>query len=149
MPSPPGELTLELERVVPATPPVVFHAFSDPDELAAWWGPAEFTVPSLDFDLRVGDRYCIEMQPPEGDPFNLVGEFREVDPPTRLVFTFAWEEPDPDDVETLAELTFQARGQKTQVVLKQGEFTTKARLDLHRTGWTETFDKLEALLQRS
>jgi uncharacterized protein YndB with AHSA1/START domain len=148
MASPPGELTLELERIVPAAPAVVFVAFTDPEELAAWWGPAEFTVPSLDFDPRVGDRYRIQMQPPNGDPFYLAGEFREVDPPSRLAFTFTWEDPDPDDVETLAELTFRDLGGRTQVALTQGPFKTAARLELHRDGWTDTFDKLEQLLRR-
>jgi uncharacterized protein YndB with AHSA1/START domain len=79
-----GELTLELKRVLPAAPSVVFRAFSAPDELAKWWGPHGFTTPSLDFNPRVGGSYRIEMQPPEGDPFDLTGEFREVDPPARL-----------------------------------------------------------------
>jgi uncharacterized protein YndB with AHSA1/START domain len=50
----------------------------------------------------VGGSYRIEMQPPEGDPFHLTGEFRALEEPARLAFTFVWEEPDPDDVETLA-----------------------------------------------
>jgi uncharacterized protein YndB with AHSA1/START domain len=48
------------------------------------------------------------MQPPEGDSFYLTGEFREVDPPARLAYTFVWEDPDPDDVATLVVLEFRA-----------------------------------------
>ena len=58
-------------------------------------GPEGFTTPSLEFGPRVGESYRIEMQPPEGDSFYLTGEFREVDPPARLAFTFIWEDPDP------------------------------------------------------
>src|SRR5215218_6800272 len=94
------QLTLELERVLPAVPSVVFGTFSDSSELAKWWGPAGFTTPSLEFQPRVGQSYRIEMQPPEGDPFYLTGEFREVNPPERVAFTFVWEPADPDDVET-------------------------------------------------
>ena len=101
-----GKLTLEIKRVLPAARPVVFRAFTAPDELARWWGPDGFTVPSLEFNPRAGDSYRIEMQPPEGDPFYLTGAFREVDPPARLAYTFEWEDPDPDDVETLVELSF-------------------------------------------
>lgn len=75
------ELTLEMTRVLPAERWVVFRAFSDPNELARWWGPAGFSTPSLELQARVGERYRIEMQPPEGDRFYLTGEFREVDPP--------------------------------------------------------------------
>src|SRR5215218_4725495 len=106
----PGELTLELRRVLPASPSAVFEAFADPDRLSKWWGPQGFTVPRLEYEPREGQSYRIEMQPPEGDAFHLLGEFREVDPPARLAYTFRWEPPDPDDVETLVELSFGGRG---------------------------------------
>jgi uncharacterized protein YndB with AHSA1/START domain len=139
----PGELTLQMERVVPARRPVVFGAFTTADQLAQWWGPEGFAVPSLDFSPREGEGYRIEMQPPEGDAFQLVGAFREVDPPRRLAFTFAWEPADPDDVETLVELAFRDLGDSTEVALAQGAFKTDARLELHRDGWADTFDRLE------
>jgi uncharacterized protein YndB with AHSA1/START domain len=137
---------LEIERVLPAAPEVVFRAFVDPDELARWWGPAGFTIPGLSFPARVGDTYRIEMQPPAGDAFALTGEFQAVDPPIRLVYTFSWEDPDPDDVETLVRLSFRDLGETTEVSLSQGVFKTDARLELHRGGWTDSFDKLERLL---
>jgi uncharacterized protein YndB with AHSA1/START domain len=144
----PGEMTLDLKRPLPAAPSVVFRAFSAADELAKWWGPKGFTARSLDFKPRVGDGYRIEMQPPDGDRFYITGEFREVDPPARLVYTFVYEDPDPDDVETLAELSFRDLGESTEVVLTQGPFNTEARRELHRTGWTDSFDKLEQLISR-
>jgi uncharacterized protein YndB with AHSA1/START domain len=125
---------------------VVFRAFSNPAELVKWWGPEGFTIPSLEFSPRVGDGYRIEMQPPDGDAFYLTGEFREVDPPARLAYTFAWEAPDPDDVETLVELSLRDLGESTEVVLTQRAFKTEARRELHRQGWTDSFDKLEKLL---
>jgi uncharacterized protein YndB with AHSA1/START domain len=143
----PGELTLEIERVVPAARSVVFEAFTAPDELARWWGPEGFTVPSLDFDPRVGHSYRIEMQPPEGDAFYLIGEFREVDPPDRLAYTFVWEDPDPGDVENLVELSFRDLGESTQLALTQGPFKTEPRRELHRNGWTDSFDRLQRRLE--
>ena len=143
-----GELTLEIVRALPVAPARVFAAFSDPDELAKWWGPEGFTVGSLDLDPRVGGTYRIEMQPPEGDPFYLGGEFREVDPPGRLAFTFVYEDPDPDDVETLVELSFRDRGESTEVVFAQGRFKTEARRELHRDGWTDSFDRLEQVISQ-
>jgi uncharacterized protein YndB with AHSA1/START domain len=140
------ELTLEMKRVLPAAPSIVFGAFIDPNELAKWWGPEGFTTPSLEFDARVGESYRIEMQQPEGDPFYLTGEFREVDPPARLAYTFIWEDPDPDDVETVARLSFRGLGESTEIALTQGPFKTEARRALHRDGWRDSFDKLERLI---
>ncbi len=140
--------TLEIKRVLPAARADVFAAFSTADQLAEWWGPEGFSVASLEFSPHVGDGYRIEMQPPEGDPFHLTGEFREVDPPARLVFTFVYESPDPDDVENLVELSFRDLGESTEVIFTQGPFKTEPRRELHRDGWTDTFDRLERHIRR-
>jgi uncharacterized protein YndB with AHSA1/START domain len=141
-----NELVLEIERVCSATRPTVFAAFSDPDELAKWWGPEGFTIPSLELQARVGANYRIQMQPPEGDAFYITGYFQTVDAPDRLAYTFAYEDPDPDDVETRVDLSFRDVGQSTEVALTQGPFKTEARRALHRDGWTDSFNKLERLL---
>jgi uncharacterized protein YndB with AHSA1/START domain len=86
------------------------------------------------------------MQPPEGDPFYLTGEFREIDPPIRLDYTFIYEEPDPDDVDTLVSLSLRDLGESTEVAFTQGPFKTDARRALHQEGWTDSFDKLERLV---
>jgi uncharacterized protein YndB with AHSA1/START domain len=141
-----SDLVLEIKRVVPAAPALVFRALSEPDELAKWWGPEGFTIRSVEFDPQVGGTYRIEMQPPEGDSFYLTGEFREVDPPTHLAYTFMWEDPDPDDVENLVRLSFRDLREATEVALAQAPFKTEARRALHRDGWTDSFDKLDRLV---
>lgn len=141
-----GDLILEMKRVLPAVSSVVFGAFSEPNELAKWWGPEGFTTPTIEFEPRVGETYRIEMQPPEGDAFHLTGEFREVDPRARLAYTFIWEHPDPDDVETLVDLSFEDLSKSTEVALTQGLFRTEARRALHRDGWTDSFNKLTQLI---
>ena len=141
-----GNPMLEIDRVLPARASVAFGAFADPDRLRMWWGPKGFTIPGLRFEPRVGETYRIEMRPPEGNGFHLQGEFREVVPPTRLSFTFAWDPPDPDDIVTLATLSFRDTGESTEVSLVQGPFKTEERRDLHADGWSDSFDKLEAML---
>ena len=139
-------LVLEIERVLVAAREVVFEAFVAPQQLAKWWGPQGYSIASLEFEPRVGASYRIEMHPPEGENFHLTGEFREVDPFERLAFTFVWEPPDPDDVETVAVLSFRERDAVTEVHLRQGRFKTEARRALHRDGWGDSFDKLERFL---
>ena len=142
MTSQPGGLTVHLEGVLPAPPSLVFRALTDPPELAKWWGPHGFTTPRLELDLRVGGGYRIAMQPPEGGLFYLQGEFREVDPPRRLAYTFRWEDPDPDDIETIVRLSLRDLGGSTELTLDQGAFATEPRRALHEQGWTDGFEKL-------
>ena len=141
-----SKLILEINRVFEAPPSVLFEAFTDPRQLARWWGPEGFSAPRLEFDPRVGDGYRIEMQPPEGNAFYLTGEFRTVDPPDRLAYTFTWEDPDPEDVETLVELSFRGLGASTEITLTHGDFKTESRRELHRAGWTDSFNKLEKII---
>lgn len=137
-------LTLSSRLVAPRDR--VFRALTDPGELARWWGPHGFTMPEAELDLRVGGGYRFSMQPPEGGLFHLSGEFLEIDPPARLAYTFRWEEPTADDQETVVRLSLEARGRATEVSLTQGPFATEERLELHRRGWTDSFDRLRGLL---
>jgi len=89
------------------------------------------------------------MQPPQGEAFHLAGEFLEIDAPSRLVCSFRWEEPDPDDRTTTVTLSLRDLGEATEVSLIQGEFATDARLELHRDGWTDSFAKLGQFVQSS
>lgn len=139
------EHTLEMTRVVPAARSTVFAAFVDSGELMRWWGPKGYTARTLEFDARVGGGFRIGIQPAEGDLFYLTGEFREIGPPVHLAYTFSYEDPDPDDVETLVSLSFRDLGDSTEVAFMQGPFKTQARRALHEDGWTDSFDKLERL----
>jgi uncharacterized protein YndB with AHSA1/START domain len=139
-------LVLRLERILPGPRAVAYRALSDPGELAKWWGPRGFTAPSVEFDPHVGGSYRIAMQPPDGDLFYLSGEFREVDPPARLAYTFRWDPPDPDDRQTVVTLSLQDRGERTEVLLTQGEFATDERLALHAGGWIDSFERLQQVL---
>jgi uncharacterized protein YndB with AHSA1/START domain len=139
-------VVLHLRRILPAPRPAVYKALTDPGELAKWWGPRGFTAPSVEFDPRVGGSYRIAMQPPDGDLFYLSGEFREVDPPARLAYTFRWDPPSPDDRQTLVTLSLQDRGEGTEILLTQREFATDERLGLHEEGWLDSFGRLEQVL---
>jgi uncharacterized protein YndB with AHSA1/START domain len=139
-------LWLRMTRVLPAPGADVWRALTEPGELAGWWGPKGFICPGVEFKPRVGDGYRIAMQPPEGEPFHLTGEFKEVEPPARLAFTFVWDPATPDDRETLATLSLRDQGALTEVELTQGEFATEERRALHEGGWAESFEKLEDLL---
>ena len=143
--SEPRKLILELSCVVEAPRERVFELLTEPAELVRWWGPRGFTTPEAEVDLKVGGAYRFTMQPPEGEAFHLSGRFLEIEPPSRLRYTFVWEEPVPDDRETVADLSLRAVGDGTEVSLTHGEFATEERLALHRGGWTDALEKLREL----
>ncbi len=142
-----SDLRLHLERNLPASAGDVYSMNTDPELLARWWGPDGFTVPAVELDLRVGGRYRITMQPPEGEVFFLSGEYRDVDEGSRLAYTFRWDPPDVDDQETEVVLSFRDLGERSALTVDQGIFATEARRALHVQGWSESIDHLEALLR--
>jgi uncharacterized protein YndB with AHSA1/START domain len=142
-----GKFVLEQARVFDAPAEQMFRLLTEPTELAKWWGPHGFATPEIHIDLRVGGSLRFTMQPPDGEPFHLSGEFLQVKFPSKLKFTFRWDEPAPDDRETVVELSLDARDGRTTVTLNQGEFATMERLELHRVGWAGSFDKLDAVLK--
>jgi uncharacterized protein YndB with AHSA1/START domain len=139
-------LTVRLSVTVNGSRRRVFAAMTDPEQVAEWWGPNGFTCPEVSLDVRVGGAYRIAMRPPVGEVFQLVGEYVEVDPPSRLAYTFRWEPPDPDDRETMARLTLRAANGATDVELIQGPFATEARRDLHQAGWADSLARLASHL---
>lgn len=144
-----SELALQMKRVIQAPRHLVFNALTEPDELAKWWGPRGFTAPGVDVDLRVGGSYRIAMQPPDGDLFYLSGEFIEVDPLAHLAYTFRWEDPDPDDQETVVTLSLRDLGESTELLFTQRSFATEGRRALHEQGWTDTLDRLQELMSQA
>jgi uncharacterized protein YndB with AHSA1/START domain len=149
MSTPAGGLVLELQIVVDSPQERIFSALTEPAELARWWGPHGYSMPEIDLDLRVGGGYRFTLQPPGGDRFHLAGEFLEIDPPRRLVYTFRYEEPDPDDRQTVVTLSLEKVRHATEVSLSQGEFATEARRELHRGGWTDSLEKLCEITESS
>jgi len=139
------DLVLRLEREFKAPPERVFAAFTDPKLLAQWWGPEGMTCPVCEIDLRVGGRYRTCMR---GERDNWVsGVYREIAPPRRLAFTWAWEENGARGHETIVEIDFAPAGRNTRIVLTQREFESQTSRDMHGGGWNSTFGKLEKFLQ--
>ena len=132
--------TLAMKREFRAGRAIVVRAFVDPHQFAEWFGPKGYTVSSVKFNPRVGGGYRIEVQPPDGEHFYVTGEVCEVDPPRRLAFTFVYEEPTPDDLETQVGRWFLDLGESTEVDFTQGLFKTEERRALHHAGWADSFD---------
>ncbi len=144
-------ITLQMTRLIKAPRERVFEAWTNPEQLKIWFRPdAKLVLPQVKTDLRVGGKYRIQMMNPDGEFHTAAGTYREVTPPARLVFTFAWEkdgsEPDfgeTEPTEMLITLEFHAREQQTEMVFTQEKLASVESRDRHEEGWTGCFDSLE------
>jgi uncharacterized protein YndB with AHSA1/START domain len=123
---------------------VVFAAWTEPELLQRWWGPGVFETVAAEVDLRPGDRYELLLEP---GSMRLVGEFREVAPPQRLVYTWRWVEGVPDTRESLVTVEFRDLGSRTEVVLLHDNFVGPGPVDMYDEGWRSGLDKLRAFLR--
>jgi uncharacterized protein YndB with AHSA1/START domain len=137
-----------MSREIPAPPETVFDALVEPGQIAEWFGPDGYIVSSVKFTPREGFRYRIELQPPEGERFHISGEVNRADRPSLLDFSFVYEEPSPDDVETRVQLSLADVGSATRLHLIQGEFKTEDRRSLHDRGWSDSLDKLQRVIAK-
>jgi uncharacterized protein YndB with AHSA1/START domain len=124
----------------------VFAAWTEPELLKQWWGPDIFETVAAAVDLRVGGRYEFLLEP---GSMRLSGEFREVDPPKRLVYTWRWIENVPDTRESLVTVEFHDKGEKTEVVLLHDNFVGPGPIDMYDEGWRSGLRKLATFLDRS
>ncbi len=148
-----AEREITITRVFDAPRVLVFKAWTDAKGLAQWWGPKGFTNPVCELDVRVGGAIRIHMRSPDGSIYPMRGEFREIVPPERLVFTnIAVEAADQPIIEGLTTVTFIERGGKTTMTLHtRGRAVVDyavGHLQGMEMGWTGSIDKLEALLRR-
>src|SRR5713226_9038389 len=109
---------LTLTRVFDAPRERVFEAWTNPEEIGRWWGPHGFTTTSLEMDIRPGGAYRACMRSREGALYRRRGVYRDIVPPERLAFTFAWADATGNlGHETLVTVTFAERGGKTVLTL--------------------------------
>ncbi len=149
-PERPDPTAIRIERTFTARVDVVFEAWTSAELLRRWYPPgADWDTPVAEVDLRVGGRLRIVMRSPDGEEFGGGGEYREITPPTRLVFTWAWDRPDVSAGVQLVEVDFteHADGTTTVVMTNRGLVDEQSR-ESHREGWEESFDNLARVVAR-
>jgi uncharacterized protein YndB with AHSA1/START domain len=139
---------VRLTRTYDAPPEVVFRAWLDPEQLAAWWAPTGLDVPaeSIALDPRPGGRFTYTMvDPGNGQEYPVVFDFVEISEPELIVMTSP---PAPEfglpALET--RVTFEPAGDGTRVSVVQGRHTDESLADA-TAGWTSILDKLAAFLR--
>ena len=123
-----------VQRVLPVTPDQAFDAWLEPAQLRDWMGP----LTDVQVDPKVGGRFRIVMGRDEADggPIEHTGEYRELDRPNRLVFTWISQYTDRESVVTV-DLSPDPAG--TRLVLTHEGLPAQAR-DGHAEGWGQFLD---------
>ena len=137
---------LVLVKHFKASPERVFAAFTDKALMQSWYGPETMTAPHCEVDARVGGQYRVEMHRPNGGVSVVTGEFKEIVPHERLVFSWGWLNGAGRNPETTVTLTFKPADGGTELTLVQTGFLQEVFRAGHRDGWTSSWNALEAAL---
>ena len=133
---------LTLTRLFDAPRALVFKAWTMPEHLARWWGPHGFTVFECQMDLRVGGGWYIRMGSAPDKMARQRGIIREIIPPARLVFTYAFEdEAGTRGHETIVTVTFAEEAGKTRLTVHQEIFDSDFTCKDHVRGWSQALER--------
>jgi uncharacterized protein YndB with AHSA1/START domain len=141
------QTTLRLERLIPSPPELLFALFVEPAQLLRWWAPDGYE-PSIDaLDANPGGRWRTTMRRPDGGEIATSGIYRVVEPPRRLVFTWAWEDQCGARChETEVMVSFEPVPGGTRLVLVQQRFESRPACDNHTRGWSASLDRIAAIV---
>lgn len=141
-----SDFHLHIDRKFNAPPDKVFAAWTNPELMAAWFGPHDMTVPEIELDLRVGGDWRLVMEHTEGGRRIVGGTYREIDPPRCLTFTWAWRTDGTPGNESLVEIEFEADGDGTMMYFHHSGFESENASNLHVGGWTSGLECLEKFI---
>jgi uncharacterized protein YndB with AHSA1/START domain len=136
--------SLTIKRRLGAPPKEVYGAWTDPEKIAHWWGPAQAQTLSAELDPRVGGRFHIVFRTPDDEEHDVSGTYREVIPNRKLVFTWMWRTM--PERQSLVTVTLVPDGDGTLLTLLHEQFFDEPARDRHRSGWTGSLDRLERYL---
>jgi uncharacterized protein YndB with AHSA1/START domain len=138
-----------MTRLFDAPRPVVFEAMTKPEHVKEWWGRLGdgYSVPVCEIDLRPGGAWRFVNRHPNGEA-TFYGEYREIVPPSRLVFTEIYA-PFPDSVSVVT-TDFTEENGKTRMTATVRYPSTEVRDMVLGTGMATgagiSYDRLEDLV---
>src|SRR5262245_30536597 len=145
----PSDNEIRMTRVFTAPRHLVFDAMTKPEHVTQWWGRLGdgYSVPVCEIDLRLGGAWRFVNRHPNGEAA-FHGEYREITPPSRLVFTEIFE--DFPDVVTVVTADFVEEGGKTRLTATVWYPSREVRDMVLGTGMAQgagiSYDRLEELL---
>jgi uncharacterized protein YndB with AHSA1/START domain len=139
--------SLTLKRRFNAPAEKVYAAWTQPAQIAQWFGPDAGGVSHADADVRTGGRYTVIFQTEDGEEHHVSGVYREVVPNRKLAFTWAWRST--PERESLVTVLIEPQGEDSLFTLIHEQFFDEPARDRHRDGWSGSLDKLARHLARA
>ena len=136
--------SLTLKRRLAASPEKIYAAWTQPAQLAKWFGPDAGPVLRAETDVRVGGRFHIVFRSEDGEEHDVSGVYQEVVPNEKLKFTWRW--ITLPERESLVTILIKADGDGAILTLIHEQFFDEAARAGHERGWTGALDKLERVL---
>lgn len=138
--------TIVQEIAIEAPAQRIFEALTDPAQRVKWWrAEGRFQATQMESDLRAGGKWTMRGTGLGGKPFAVVGEYRTVEPPRLLVFTWLpdWQE---DALETLVRVELEEKNGITTVRLTHSGLTSESSRASHR-GWPQVLSWLRTWVE--
>jgi uncharacterized protein YndB with AHSA1/START domain len=148
-PSPPSRREVRITRRFHAPPELVFRAWLDPDQVAAWWAPEHCVIPreTIEIEPHAGGRIQFSMiNRQSGTVYPVRFTIVEMSEPELLVLA---SEPQPEIGlvhPMVTRAVFAPEGEDTLLTITQGPHTEQTH-DGANAGWTDCLDKLDRLLR--
>ena len=136
--------SLVISRTYPASVDRVFKAWTDANQLGQWFAPTDDYTTKANVDLRVGHEYRIAITHKGGNVHTILGTYRLIEPPRKLVYTWRWEGGPMAD--TLVTVDFAPDGEVTKVTITHEQFTNTEDRDKHNEGWNGCLNRLQRTL---
>jgi uncharacterized protein YndB with AHSA1/START domain len=136
--------TLRVRSIVPSRKEKVFRAWTEPSALKQWWTIGEgWRTSFAEVDLRVGGRFTLGNEQAGGTTLLITGEFLEIEPPDKLVYT--WRFPGETPENGIVTVEFKGQGDDTEVIITH-EQASKAMAPGAIAGWGSALWSLKAML---
>ncbi|MDQ3660412.1 MAG: SRPBCC family protein [Actinomycetota bacterium] len=145
----PSDREIVMTREFHAPRDLVFEAHTSCEHMSRWWGPRKYEVVSCEIDFRPGGKWRIVHRGPDGEDYAFHGEYREIVPPERIVWTFEFEGfPGSVSVETM---TLEEHDGRTTFTATSVYSTVEERDGMLQSGMEagakETMERLDEYLE--
>ncbi len=142
---------IHITRVYDAPVKAVWNAWTDPKQVAQWWGPRGFTITTHSKDLRPGGSWVYTMHGPDGVDYPNKTKYFEVEKYSRLVYDHGANDDQPAMFRVTVQFT-EIKGKtkmEMSMALPTPEAAEEARKFIKSAGGNATWDRLAEYLEKS